>query len=579
MKPFTLLALVCSLLLVSPLCGAQDLPRRRVEVQDATVGAALRLIGEAFDLPLAVGPLPDTRVSLRLPRVNADEALEALARAAGLQVIRRDGVIGLGPKLAPSATAGAREGQEPARPDEPVVRRVVVGPFVEDVDRILESVRGQGLKVNRPYERIVVFEGPERLVGPAAELVKGLKAQAQPHGAESELFRLGLADGEQALASIQAMLEGGERAAYDPTAHALTVTASPERLERVRAWLADYDREVPQIEIEARVVEVRSDALERLGAKWNVELGLKGGSVPSSFPLRGVDDAQPFLPSPNQAGFDPSFVFSRLDASKFSVVLQALRTDGEAKVVASPRLTALQNRSAQLELLTTLRVPTFTRNDAFATETVSGIETVEYGTSLEVRPRLGRLGQISLLVTPEVSELEGFQEGLPIVTRRRTHTEVVLAHGETLVISGLNRTREVEQVDSVPVLGQVPVLGRMFQHKQQTKERTELVVFLTPRRQPSAQVRARSKQVGSRWLPRALGETLETLRADLASADPARRALALDSRIPCNTIISTYRLTVRQSRSTRTIRLTSRIFRSFHLSKAMALVPMSRRSC
>jgi hypothetical protein len=201
--------------------------------------------------------------------------------------------------------------------------------------------------------------------------------------------------------------------------------------------------------------------------------------------------------------------------------------------MATPKVTTLDNREAQISMVTTLRIPTFTQNAAFATTSVTGIEEIDVGTTLEVRPRRAGKGGILLAVTPEVSELVptvpafnriGLVQDLPTVMRRRTETEVILDAGETLAIGGLVIEREVETVGETPGLAKIPWLGRAFQRKATDLQSSELLVFLTPQALPPPEERQARVRVDNRWLPAELASQVQAARDLLTRPAPAERA-------------------------------------------------------
>ncbi|HET9209106.1 MAG TPA: hypothetical protein VFR03_01845, partial [Thermoanaerobaculia bacterium] len=392
-----------------------------VDLDDVPVGRALRLLAETYDVSIATGSLPDTRVTVRLRGIGAREAFAAVADAAGLEVVQDGPVLRVAPKSADAAAALAARQQQVA-------------------DRV---------------------------------------------------FPLGAAPGEETLKAILPLLEPHlETATYNATENVLTVSALPATLGRVEALLAELTRTPKQYEIEVQVVEVSKNALRQMGSQGSVGLDIRGGVLATTFPLSGIGAARRYLPSPSDlaalgrlsgAGStgstetgsfgDPGFRFGHVDARGIGLVIQALEQSGEARVMATPKVTALDNRKAKISMVTTLRIPTFTQNQAFATTTVTGIEQVDVGTTLEVRPRHGNGRQILLTVTPEVSELQpnsstftqsGLTQGLPIVTRRRTETEVILEAGETLVIGGLVTERTTDNHGKTPGLGDIPLIGRAF---------------------------------------------------------------------------------------------------------------------
>jgi len=456
-----------------------------VDLDDVPVGRALRLLAETYDVSIATGSLPDVRVTVRLRGIGAREAFAAVAAAAGLEVAQDGSIVRVGPKSPDAAAALASARQQ------------------QVTDRV---------------------------------------------------FHLGVAPGEETLKAIQPLLEPHlETATYNATENLLTVSALPATLDRVAALLAELTRTPKQYEIEVQVVEVSKNALRQMGSQGSVGLDVRGGVLATTFPLSGLGAAKRYLPSPTDLAAlgrlsgsggtsggstetgsfsDPGFRFGRIDARGIGLLIQLLEQSGEARVMATPKVTALDNRKAKISMVTTLRIPTFTQNQAFATTTVTGIEQVDVGTTLEVRPRQGNGRQILLTVTPEVSELQpnssvftqsGLTQGLPIVTRRRTETEVILEAGETLVIGGLVTERKTDNHGKTPGLGDIPLIGRAFRLEGKQTESAELLVFVTPHELPPPEERRAKVRIDDAWLPAALAARLGEARALLRAQGPADR--------------------------------------------------------
>jgi type II secretory pathway component GspD/PulD (secretin) len=416
-----------------------------VDLDEVPIGRALRLLAETYDVSIATGSLPDARVTVRLRNIGAREAFAAVADAAGLAVSQDGAIMRVSPKSSPAEIAAAH----------------------------------------------------------------GIALRQQ---ITDRVFHLGVAPGEETLKAIQPLLSPDlEVATYNATGNLLTVSALPVTLERIATLLSELTRTPKQFEIEVQVVEVTKEALRRMGAQGTFGLDIRGGVLATTFPLSGLTDSQRYIPSPRDLSAlgrlstggtgggepgsfsDPGFRFGKIDARGIGLLIQALEQSGEARVMATPKVTALDNRQARISMVTTLRIPTFTQSDAFAATTVTGIEQVDVGTTLEVRPRSGSGGQILLTVTPEVSELQpnattvtqnGLTQGLPIVTRRRTETEVILGSGDTLIIGGLVTERTRETHGKTPGLSKIPGIGRAFRLEGNETVSTELLVFVTPRELP-----------------------------------------------------------------------------------------------
>jgi hypothetical protein len=518
--------------------------RADVDLDDVSTESALRFLAELYDVSLATGRLPDARVTLRLRGASADEAFAATAAAAGLEVERRGPVM--------LVSAGAFDGE---------ARQIVFGPFPWSPATGSDWLAAAGVEATPIGDDAMLLEGTEAAI---AAVVQALAASRRDSVVE-RVFPLGAAPGEETRQAVASLLEPDlESASYDPTGHLLTVSALPSTLDRVGSLLGELTQPPVQFEIEVEVVEVSTNALKRIGAQGFFRLQASGGVLATTFPLEGLEDSARYFPSPNDlatlsntasqvgaAGVnalaepgtlqESGFRFGSVDARGIGLLIEFLEQSGDARIMATPKVTALDNRQAVISMVTTLRIPTFTQNAAFATTTVTGIEEIDVGTTLEVRPRRTAGSGILLAVTPEVSEVvptvasfsqggltQGLQstltQGLPAVMRRRTQTEVILDAGETLVIGGLVTEREAETVGETPGLAKIPWLGRAFRHKARNSQSSELLVFVTPHLLPPPEERRAKVRIDDRWLPADLASRIQAARGLLAGPAPAGRA-------------------------------------------------------
>jgi hypothetical protein len=506
--------------------------RADVDLNDVSAESALRFLAEIYDVSLTTGELPDTRVTLRLRGLNAAEAFEVVALTAGLEVERHGSVL--------FVSSRAHDG---------AARRIVFGPFPWTSATSHEWLAATGVESTPVGDDAVLLEGAEASIAAVVEAIEA----ARPGLVVEQVFPLGAAPGEETLQAVSTLLDPElESASYDPTGHLLTVSALPATLDHVEPLLDRLTQSPEQYEIEVKVVEVSTNALRRIGAQGFFSLQANLGNYPTTFPMENLDDSFTYFPSPNELAElsntasrlgsqavpilpgslqESGFRFGSVDARGVGLLIEFLEQSGDARVMATPKVTSLDNRQALISMVTTLRIPTYTQNVAFATTAVSGIEKIDVGTTLEVRPRRTE-GGILLDVTPEVSELvptvaafnpKGLNQDFPTVMRRRTQTEVILDEGETLVIGGLVIERERETVGETPGLSKIPWLGRAFQRKATESHNSELLVFVTPHVLPPPEERQARVRVDNSWLPTELAWQIQAARGLLTSPTPDAR--------------------------------------------------------
>jgi general secretion pathway protein D len=184
-------------------------------------------------------------------------------------------------------------------------------------------------------------------------------------------------------------------------------------------------------------------------------------------------------------GFHPATAF--LNADGLSAVISLFNTDTDTEVVATPRAVTLDNQPATLSV--TRAFPIFKITPGSANSPAgSEITYTNLGTILYVTPHISANSNIAMRVVPEVSDIAGkdsqisggFVNTANIYAIRRMETHVSVPNGNTLVMGGLISDRLNNQQKKVPFIGDVPLLGRLFRHQDKSRDKANLVVFVTP---------------------------------------------------------------------------------------------------
>ena len=232
------------------------------------------------------------------------------------------------------------------------------------------------------------------------------------------------------------------------------------------------------IYMDVKIVEFRKTALRELGISW--QSSMTGPALATA----GDFQTSNLFPGPNRTG-----IFSALPnnvkpfqtyfgiTSQLSSTINFLAQNGDAYTLAEPKLSARNGGTAEFLAGGEVPIP-FRGSDGEVT-----VEYKEYGISLKVTPRADKSGVIAAEIETEVSSLDQSVTvlGVPGLLTRRTKTEMNVHEAETIVISGLMNANSGKDVEKLPLLGDIPILGHLFKSTNFRNERTELVVFVTPR--------------------------------------------------------------------------------------------------
>ena len=401
--------------------------------QNIEVRSLLQVIADFTNFNVVTSDSVNGAVTLRLKDVPWDQALDIILQAKGLGMRKSGNVLWIAPK----DEISAREKQE-----------LESKASLES----LEQLRTQGFQLN--YTKAADIAG-----------------QIQSSGSARILSTRG---------SVIA----------EPRTNQLFVTDVPSKLEQVQQLISKLDVAVRQVMIEARIVE----ADDTFGKSLGVRLGggsrenpaLNGGANFGSTYSAVSSTAGPTLastpfvnlPATPTSGQAATFALSLFNqgATRFlSMEISALEADGKGRIVSSPRVVTADQVKALIEQGTEF---------PYQTATSSGATSIAFrkaNLKLEVTPQITPEGNIILdLDINKDSRGETTSAGIAINTKH-VQTQVLVENGGTVVIGGIFEQTERDDVNKVPVLGDLPALGNLFKTRSRVSNKSEMLIFITPR--------------------------------------------------------------------------------------------------
>jgi len=269
----------------------------------------------------------------------------------------------------------------------------------------------------------------------------------------------------------------------DRRTNSLTVTDVPSHFPIIDQTIAQLDIPTPQVMIEVEMLDVTKNTADKLGIKIGETLASWSGPTHTDyFPF-------PARLAQKTGASNPSYTLGTLDLTTMTAALQFLTTQTDTKYLARPRLLTLSNETAEIKITTQEAVGLSTSiqsSQSAATQTTSA-ERAETGVSLRVTPQVNaETGEITMYIEPRVSQAKtgGTFGNVTFKDPEERFTKSVLRikDGETIVVGGLLRTDYSQTIIKVPLLGDIPLVGSIFRHKDLAKdEERELIVFITPR--------------------------------------------------------------------------------------------------
>ena len=280
----------------------------------------------------------------------------------------------------------------------------------------------------------------------------------------------------------------GRRLIINPMAGTITVSAYPAQLDLLETSIRAFESSIQrQVLIEAKIVEVNLDRSFEFGIDWN--------ALANTPALGGAVTARVRSPTtaPRTTG-NVEFTISG-GAGSVGVVLNALDTQGDVRVLSSPRVSALNNQRAVFNVTTGEVVFTVSQtlvpNPGGQATFVSQVtpQQVNVGIVLDVLPQIGADNTVTMNIRPVVTSVartasftgpDGSVSQAPVIDTRESDTMARLRGGETIIIGGLMQTRREKVQSGIPGLRSIPLLGRLFTSYKDVERKAELVIFLTP---------------------------------------------------------------------------------------------------
>ena len=262
----------------------------------------------------------------------------------------------------------------------------------------------------------------------------------------------------------------------DSRLNAVIVRDTPERMAYHRAIIQSLDVKPQLVEIEARIIEVSSDAMDNLGLDWRLKTHHYDGQLNNS----GLPTL-PFDGSTNTPDVRGGLLTAIAGNSARYLIarVNALSQQGKANILSSPKVTTLDNVEAVIENLQTFFVRVAGNLDV-------GLYQVSAGTSMRVTPLVVNEGggaQIKLAVRIEDGRVNpgASVDNIPTLNQSNINSESFVRSGESLLIAGYASEATTNDTSGVPGLSRIPLLGNLFKYKEEHKTRVERLFMLTPR--------------------------------------------------------------------------------------------------
>ena len=419
------------------------------------------------------------RIDLDLKDADVHNVLRLLADVGQVNVVTADNVTGT------------------------VTIRMRNVPWDQALDIVLQS-KGLGM----------VRTGNMIRVAPLADLEKEREMQLARRAQEvklapleTRLIPVSYASAEDIQERVKPLLSERGSVAVDQRTNVLIARDIAGNLNQIEELIRSLDTQTPQVLVEARIVEATSRYLRDVGIQWGGDgtfsaatgnptglafpnsIGVVGGASDGNTPTAGLSPFTNAVANPNFAVNLPAAVgtgsggalgltFGSVDNTvNLAVRLSAAEASGLLRILSSPRILTLDNHTARIAQGTLI---------PFSQVSSQGVQTTfqEAKLQLLVLPHVTADGSVSMHVKINRDEPDFNQtsaRGDPTILKREAETELLVMDGHTAVIGGIFTRNTGRNLDQVPFFGDIPILGLLFQRRRASDQRSELVIFLTPR--------------------------------------------------------------------------------------------------
>lgn len=338
-------------------------------------------------------------------------------------------------------------------------------------------------------------------------------SEARDEDMETRVFPLGYANGKEVLPVVEKIKSEKAKVSVDTRMNAIVVKDLSLNIDRMERLLKNLDIRIPQVLIEAKIVEVASNYARELGIQWggkytmNSSKGttvMSGGSTGvttstttgTSTPAIG---STTFYPSLGDIGASGNAYAVNLPAAvgqgsggvlgvtfgalsgKLSLDLQlsAMQTTGRGKILSNPKILTVNNKEAKIS--SGLDIPIKVVSST-AVGSTADVKTISASLMLSTIPTITSDNRIAMVVKVEKSEADFTRvvDGIPTITKRNASAELVVNNGETVVLGGIYTKSEGQSESGVPLLSKIPVIGWLFKKKSSYDTQAELLIFITP---------------------------------------------------------------------------------------------------
>mgnify|MGYP001566217524 CR=1 FL=1 len=424
--------------------------RISMDFKDAALNDVLKIFSQQSGMNfIAASNLNDKRVTLFFDNIPVEEALEKILTANGLEYEMQPG-------------------------SDIFVVKAIPGEGQNLVTRIyrLKYASVPSSKINSTISIGASTASDSSSSGSSSGASSGSSSGAASSGA-----------GGGIVTALRGVVSKYGKVMEDSRTNSLIVTDMESQFQYIESLIARLDVDIPQIMIEVEMLDVSKGTADLIGVKYGEKiLELTGAKRSVLYPW-DLD----LLKGKGYTFAEPEYVAGLLDTSISKVIVQFLETQSDTRNLARPRIVTLNNQTAQIQISTNeaIGISAKTTSTGGSSDTTREAERVQTGVFLLVTPQANTAnGEITMAVSPKVIQARTGgtfgDQTFKDPEERGSQQILKVKTGETIVMGGLLRTDNTQIITKLPILGDIPLIGRAFRHKNKSTSERELLIFITP---------------------------------------------------------------------------------------------------
>ena len=442
--------------------------RISLDLKGMDINNLFRMLAQKTDLTIVTSKGLSGRINIFLNNVSFADALDTILVTQNLAAKRKGDIIHIMPAAEYKHLYGHNymETKEhrsiKLRFADPANVFTVVSQLKSDVGKVIvDKASGMVILIDIPEKVKIMEDMVVKLDTPLETVVFELKS-ANPEDIKKSL--------------VDVITPGTGRVIIDIKSSKVIVEDLPDKMEKIRQIVKNFDVAEKEVFIEAEIIQVNLNDRFQQGVNWSRLFGRVNDAV----------TVESTFPSSSTLAASGKISIGTLALDDYSVVLECLQVYGDIKILSSPKLAVMNNQEAKILVGTRDVYVTQTLSQAETTTVTSeSLEFVDVGVKLKVTPTITNDGFVSMEIKPEVSNVAetittSLGSRIPIIETSEVETVVTVKDNTMIMIAGLRKEEKRDEEDRVPRLSKLPIIGRLFSSKTKTLRQTELIVFITP---------------------------------------------------------------------------------------------------